>query len=90
MQKEGIDVLILTHQQKYSYVAGTFHNDFNLGNCLFVWAKEEPTLLRWMRIPCRGPLKNLFLWGIHAKGNFSINLNNNIEAQKPLSIKCGN
>jgi len=45
MRKQGIDVMILTHQQKYSYVAGTYHNDFNLGNCLFLWANQEPTLL---------------------------------------------
>jgi hypothetical protein len=31
MQKDGIDVLILTHQQKYSYVAGIFHNDKKAG-----------------------------------------------------------
>jgi Xaa-Pro aminopeptidase len=45
MQKRGIDVCILTNQQKYSYIAGTFHNDFNLGNCLFVWKDKEPTFL---------------------------------------------
>ena len=35
LRKRGIDVMILTHQQKYSYVSGNFHNDFNLGDCIF-------------------------------------------------------
>ncbi len=66
MQKEGIDVMILTHQQKYSYVAGTYHNDFNLGNCLFVWAKEEPTLLvplaEMGRLMTEGYIKDIRFW----------------------------
>jgi len=66
MQKEGIDVLILTHQQKYSYVAGTYHNDFNLGNCLFVWAKEEPTLLVSLaemgRLMTEGYVRDIRFW----------------------------
>ena len=61
LRKRGIDVMILTHQQKYSYVSGNFHNDFNLGNCIFVWADQEPTLLvaiaEWRRLKYEGYIK---------------------------------
>ena len=66
MRKQGMDVVILTHQQKYSYVAGTYHNDFNLGNCIFVWADEEPTLLTALaergRLQQEGYIKDLRCW----------------------------
>jgi Xaa-Pro aminopeptidase len=66
LQKRGIDVLILTHQQKYSYVSGNYHNDFNLGNCIFLWAKEEPTLLvaraEWRRLKYEGYIKDIRFW----------------------------
>lgn len=45
MKQLGIDVCILTFQQKISYVVGTYHNDWNAGNCVFLWADQEPTLL---------------------------------------------
>lgn len=64
--KRGIDVMILTHQQKYSYVSGNFHNDFNLGNCIFVWADQEPTLLvaiaEWRRLKYEGYIKDIRFW----------------------------
>ncbi|MGI6316841.1 MAG: M24 family metallopeptidase [Christensenellales bacterium] len=66
MREEGIDVMILTHQQKYSYVAGTYHNDFNLGNCIFLWADQEPTLLVALgehgRLQTEGYIKDLRVW----------------------------
>lgn len=66
LRKRGIDVMILTHQQKYSYVSGNFHNDFNLGNCIFVWADQEPTLLvaiaEWRRLKYEGYIKDIRFW----------------------------
>jgi Xaa-Pro aminopeptidase len=66
MQKRGIDVCIINHQQKYSYIAGTFHNDFNLGNCLFVWKEGEPTFLVALaergRLMYEGYIKDVRCW----------------------------
>ena len=45
LREKGIDVIMLTHLEKILYVAGTYHNDWNEGNCVFLWANEDPTLL---------------------------------------------
>lgn len=66
MREKGYDVLILTHQQKYSYVSGNFHNDFNLGNCIFMWPNGEPTLLtataEWRRLKYEGYIQDKRFW----------------------------
>lgn len=45
LREQGIDVLILTHLQKMLYVNGVYHNDWNVGTCIFLWANDPPTLL---------------------------------------------
>lgn len=66
MRENGFDAMILTHQQKYSYVSGNFHNDFNLGNCIIMWPNEEPTLLvataEWRRLKYEGYIKDIRFW----------------------------
>jgi len=45
LRERGIDVLVITHQQKIIYVNGTYHSDWNAGSTVFLWAKDNPTLL---------------------------------------------
>jgi len=45
LREKGIDVFLLTNLQKILYTAGTYHNDWNAGNGVFLWANDKPTLL---------------------------------------------
>jgi Xaa-Pro aminopeptidase len=45
LRERNIDVLILTNQQKISYVAGTYHSNYLIGISVFLWANGDPTLL---------------------------------------------
>lgn len=45
INEKGIDVLILTNVSKISYVSKTHHSGWNSGNCVFIWAEGDPTLL---------------------------------------------
>ena len=66
MKEQGLDVCILTFQQKISYVAGTYHNDWNAGNCVLLWADREPTLLVSVsekgRLMFEGYIKDVRFW----------------------------
>jgi len=68
MREKGIDVFILTNQQKISYVAGTYHNDWNAGNAVFLWANREPTLLvsnnEKGRVEIEGYIKDIQYWNL--------------------------
>lgn len=69
MREKGIDLFILTHQQKYSYVTGNYHNDYNLGNCCFVWKDREPTMLvnnaEYNRLFTEGYITDVRAWNSH-------------------------
>ena len=66
MREKGIDVFVLTFQQKISYVLGTYHNDWNAGNCVFLWANGDPTLLVSVsekgRLMFEGYVKDVQFW----------------------------
>jgi len=66
MREKGIDVCVLTFQQKISYVTGVYHNDWNAGNCVFLWADREPTLLVSVsekgRLMFEGYIKDVRYW----------------------------
>ena len=66
MREKGIDVCMLTFQQKISYVTGVYHNDWNAGNCVFLWADGEPTLLVSVsekgRLMYEGYVKDVRYW----------------------------
>lgn len=66
MRKKKIDVCLLTFQQKISYVTGVYHNDWNAGNCVFMWANQDPTLLVSVsekgRLMFEGYIKDVRFW----------------------------
>ncbi len=45
MREKGIDVCVVTFQQKISYITGVYHNEWNAGNAVFLWKDRAPTLL---------------------------------------------
>lgn len=66
MREKGIDVCVLTFQQKISYVTGVYHNDWNAGNCVCLWANQDPTLLVSVsekgRLMYEGYIKDVRYW----------------------------
>jgi len=66
LRERDIDVLILTNQQKISYVAGTYHNDYMCNTAVFLWANGEPTLLTAIleegRLMFEGYIKDVQFW----------------------------